>query len=267
MSEAGGMTSTDYRLGFHKPIGRPWRPVIYSAVDINGTLYAVIDGCILIGSVEQQDAIVARIRANGNAAILFTDPDAALLGGAIKGESFRWKNRLIPYEIAATVPRQERIATAVDHWNTKTQLRLKPRNGEADWIRFVPASGCSSYIGRQGGMQEIFIGDGCSAGNMIHEIGHAVGFYHEQSRSDRDSFVEIKWASVAPTMRHNFNQEDSLNLGNYDYGSIMHYPATAFSVDGQPTIVAKQALPPGVVMGQRNGLSASDIAAVAQLYP
>jgi hypothetical protein len=269
MSEAGGMTSTDYRLGFHKPIGRPWQPVIYSAVDINGTLYAVVDGCILIGTVAQQEEITHRIKeVNKNARALFTDANFMTQGGAIKGASYRWPNAKVPYEIDPALPMKERVTDAIKHWESKTSVRFPDRTaGDVDWIRFVRAQGCASSVGRQGGMQEIFLGDACTTGNAIHEIGHTIGLFHEQSRSDRDQFVEIKWAHIDPTMRHNFNLEDSLNFGAYDFGSIMHYPGNAFSVDGQATIVVKQPLDPGVVMGQRTALSPGDVAAVAALYP
>ncbi|RXG56925.1 Zinc metalloproteinase nas-36 [Armadillidium vulgare] len=53
---------------------------------------------------------------------------------------------------------------------------------------------CYSYIGRKGGGQEINLPTWCtnSFGSLLHEMYHALGFLHEQSRSDRDAFVDIK---------------------------------------------------------------------------
>ena len=220
---------------------------------------AIFEGDIILGTV-------ADLRAGG---------DAVAQSIGLTGQQFRWPNATIPYEIAAGMPNQQRVTDAIAHWEANTPIRFVLRTAAnlaqfPNFVRFDTGGGCSSQIGMRGaGMQGITLGNGCGTGNAIHEIGHTVGLWHEQSREDRDAFVQIVWANITANMQHNFDQHvaDGDDLGAYDYGSIMHYPATAFSNNGQPTIIPLQQLPSGVVMGQRNGLSAGDIAGVLAMYP
>ena len=52
----------------------------------------------------------------------------------------------------------------------------------------------------QGGPQVIGLGPHCydQVGLVFHEIMHAVGFYHEHNRPDRDNFVTVIWDNIEP---------------------------------------------------------------------
>ncbi len=223
----------------------------YAEVDGN----AMFEGDIVLGAIADMQADEV-----GN---------PVLFSIGITGAQFRWPGGKIPFEIDPALPNQQRVTDAIAHWHAKTGIRFAARAGEADFVRFVPGGGCSSMVGRRGNQQNITLGTNCTTGNAIHEIGHTVGLWHEQSREDRDTFIQVLFANIDPAMQHNFNQHvsDGDDLGAYDFGSIMHYPATAFSINGQATIVPRQPLPPGVVMGQRSGLSAGDINGVRLMYP
>jgi Astacin (Peptidase family M12A) len=97
---------------------------------------------------------------------------------------------------------------------------------------------------------------------IVHEFLHAIGFYHMQSATERDDYVKIIWEKIQAGTESNFDAYGSDIVTNYnveyDYGSVMHYGPTAFSIDGNATIVPLRDLK-GETMGQRLRLSKTDI--------
>jgi hypothetical protein len=234
------------------------KPIQYTVIDG----MAMVEGDINLGPVEQVEQQTEMRRAE-----VARGPVQA--AAVITGPDVRWPNCTVPYQIASNLPNQARVTDAITHWEAHTNFKFVPRtaSNEAqfpDFVEFVPGNGCSSFVGKQGGMQTVTLGSECSAGNAIHEIGHTIGLWHEQSREDRDAFVTIQWANIISNAVNNFAQHitDGDDVGGYDYGSIMHYPRNAFSSNGQDTIVPTD---PNADIGQRTALSAGDIAAAASL--
>jgi len=211
--------------------------------------------------------------------ILF--PPSTSRGVVKRGNSVAWPNGIVPYEIAPGYEPAQRqfIISAMQRMenaiavNNVLCVHFRPKtSSDQYYITIRNGNGCSSYVGQNPGM----VGErtvslqypGCvDNGRIMHELLHALGFFHEQSRPDRDSYVRIRSENIQAGMENNFNKYtnsfvDTQNTP-YDYGSVMHYERDAFSLNNLPTIEPIQS---GAQIGQRVGMSPIDIEEVRLFY-
>ena len=155
---------------------------------------------------------------------------------AIRDSWRKWPGGVIPYIISGRFNSHERsvIARAMKNYHEKTCIRFVPRTNEKGYINIMQGSGCSSSVGRTGRMQQVSLGNGCVyTGIVMHELMHASGFWHEQSRADRDKHITINWSNIQSGMEFNFLKYDLNKIDHlgaeYDTCSVMHYGSTAFA--------------------------------------
>jgi hypothetical protein len=249
----------------------------------------VVAGDVVFGSLEELRAQGALDTEEGPQAATFRLPRNV------------WPDRRITYYIDPDASDAVRamIEAAVDTWNEDSVITLVASTTvpSGDYLRFdVPSTdNCSDgedndeddatdgadeecmrgYSSEDFSCYTTAIGkgtfgttihaEGCTEGNFRHEIGHAVGLYHELSRCDRDNHVEIHWENIADEWEAQYatwcsEGRDGQDLGPFDFDSVMLYGS------GSETEPAWTDLAGGTHEGQRSILSTNDLLAVAWIY-
>ncbi len=186
-----------------------------------------------------------------------------------------WPNGVVDYEFDGNVTNDNRVRmrNAMALWSAVAQV---------SWVEHGGTFGCgpiycvhiqnsnenSSAVGRQFFRQTVNIVNWTFPFIIAHELAHTLGFWHEQSRTDRNTYVRIEYAHIQPGQESNFDiASGSGRYGPYDFDSVMHYGQFDFSRDGQRTITV---LPPNEFwqsrIGQRDHLSHWDQLIMGFIY-
>jgi hypothetical protein len=185
----------------------------------------------------------------------------------------------IPYIIDPNSGDVDNIKTAISTFNSTFAgvIQFVAHSNENNYVDFDldPNSNngeCEATEGDAGMGEQYATGAGgtqdpCTVATVLHEMGHIVGVWHEQSRPDRDTYVNVNYGAVIKASRSNFDvpydSEGVQDLTPYDYASVMEYPAFSFSRNGEPCI---ETIPAGIPLSNPNGYSAGDIDGIERLY-
>lgn len=179
-----------------------------------------------------------------------------------------WQSSVIPYHIQPNLPNPERVLEALEHFN-QSPITFVKYSGQPDAIVFEAREGhCKSYLGRVGGLQPIWLSDNCDGAEIVHEVMHALGFIHEQSRIDRSEYLDIVWENIEEQYKAQFTivpEELMLTAKGtaFDFQSVMLYQPTAFAIKpGLTTMRAKN----NSAITPAQGLSKSDLERLYKFY-
>jgi hypothetical protein len=169
----------------------------------------------------------------------------------------RWPGGVIPYEYDGNVSQANRALfdAAMAEVESYAAVDFVPREVfHPSWLHIQNSGANNAPIGLRPGQGIVNILNWNVQYIMVHELFHVLGVYHEQSRTDRDSFVTINFSNICQTCcqdsngnpaacNFNFDREDlSGTFGVYHFDSIMHYSRTAFtSIPGTDTITVQPA--------------------------
>jgi len=198
---------------------------------------------------------------------------------AVSDYKYLWYRGTVFYEIdsrTADFRLIQILTNAFTFFHRYTCIRWRrkiPGDGVKDYVVFsMPYGGtrlCNSAVGKQSGRQFINLDTECvkSLAEVLHQMTHALGFYHVHSRYDRDTYISVHPENASPENRKFFNMEapgvaDAMGFP-YDHKSLLHFDAFKYSTGFDPTIKSKI---PGVQLGNKIALTVQDISMINTLY-
>lgn len=252
---------------------------------------------VMVAGIGHPDVPPGYMLIEGDIQLRLEDWYAYLAGDATFGGITYWPSGIVRYQFAANVTTANRnlMLAAMNDIASRVGVTFVLRGaGDPNYITIQNSTGNNSAVGMQGGEQTMNIADWNVHFVLVHEMYHAIGFWHEQSRTDRNTFITINSANICGSgsgtsacaatnccmcrnnlnscisCAHNFQiQTNSTFYGPYDFDSFMHYGRTAFSCNGQNTITVNAPWNAQWqnAIGQLNHFSYMDEITARGLYP
>ena len=268
---------------------RPDPPTEFRTGTLDGrqVRYEVRDGLaiyqndIILGTAEKVEAATQRDPPSQNSLrrVGGAIPQAVTIGPNSSSATGLWPvvNGVarIPYTITQqTTANTANINAAIAESNTQLAgvLQWEPATAsDTNLVNFDfdpnnTSGSCEAFVGMIGNTQVIGGAINCTINTILHEMGHTVGLFHEQSRSDRDAYVNFMEQNIDKPNHGNFDvNPGSVNSGLYNYASIMEYSSFIFNKDGaSPTL---ETLPAGMVLGSTMPqYTTGDLDGIMRLY-
>ena len=159
-----------------------------------------------------------------------------------------WTNNDVPYEFDANVTTANRtlMLAAMQEWEniSDAQFFQCPGNtcagNQGNFLHIQNSTRNSSFVGMITGRQVVNIFNWNFRFIMAHELGHALGYWHEHQRADQNQFLQIHPGNANPAQCNaacfttNFDPGAPNNYGPFDFDSVMHYGECAFAITPCP---------------------------------
>ncbi|KAH8369248.1 hypothetical protein KR009_005624 [Drosophila setifemur] len=244
---------------------------------LDGFLLLVVIGPALVSSegIESYENYYNEIHVDDELA-------EAKTRNALQSPLQRWPGNKIYYRISEDYSEQEvsNVRTAMASFGEQTCVQFEEipygSNMGKRYVHFRKSPDkCGTRVGYQPlsfGPHNVLLNEKCLTKTAIiqHETLHLLGLFHEQSRPDRDDFVQIEYDNIPRKYWSQFMSMDQTTTYDipYDYDSVMHYSKNAFAKD--PSKPTMRALIDGEVvereMGQVRGPSDGDWTKIRIMY-
>ncbi|XP_055336935.1 uncharacterized protein LOC129587224 isoform X2 [Paramacrobiotus metropolitanus] len=222
--------------------------------------YRLVEGDIIVDSVPEKDF-----------------QKVSMLENARSADDSRWENGIVVFTLGRHLSEDlvTRVHDAMANITLETNNCIRFRNRSNENVFVVIDSdgslGCRSNVGRQRKQpQTVFLHTDCTLGNIIHELLHTLGFFHEHTRPDRDNYIRIRSANIKPTHVHNYDkppEKDTTQLGHpYDFSSIMHYPAFDYGAAINTGLPVMESVDPHISLTTNTRLSPLDVKKILRHY-